>query len=106
VRIVSNPAFSREALEVAGALALLERSLVHPGHLRWSDDLGVVEVVGPSVARLQGHRQLTDVYLLNLAARRKGVLATFDAGLRAMAAGGAMGALEVVAGAARKPGRP
>ena len=36
-------------------------------------------------ARLQGHKQLTDAYSLVLAHRRKGVLATFDRGLRTLA---------------------
>ena len=31
-------------------------------------------------AGLQGHRQITDAYLLALAHRRKGVLVTFDRG--------------------------
>jgi predicted nucleic acid-binding protein len=106
VRIVSNPAFSREALRPADALALLERSVVHPGHVRWADDLGVVDAIGPSARGLQGHRQLTDTYLLALAASRKGVLASFDAGLRAMAVGRLAGAFEAVDGTARKPRRP
>ena len=36
-------------------------------------------------ARLQGYRQLTGAYLLALASRGKGVLATFDRGLRSLA---------------------
>jgi len=47
-------------------------------------------------ARLQGHKQLTDGYLLALAHRRKGVLATFDRGLRTLAGDEFSSALEIV----------
>ena len=36
-------------------------------------------------ARLQGYKQLTDAYLLAVAHRRRGVLATFDRRLRTLA---------------------
>ncbi len=96
VRIVSNPAFSREALGPAEALTLLQRNLAHPGHVFWPDDLGLANAVGRVAGRLQGHRQLTDTYLLALAARRKGVLATFDSRLRGMATGDLAAALELL----------
>jgi len=47
-------------------------------------------------AALQGYRQLTDAYLLPLAHRRKGVLATFDRELRSLAGDAFAGALQVV----------
>jgi predicted nucleic acid-binding protein len=43
-----------------------------------------------------GYRQLTDAYLLVLANRRKGVLATFDRGLRSLAGDTLDSTLEVV----------
>ena len=45
---------------------------------------------------LHGYRQLTDAYLLALAGRRKGVLATFDRGLRTLAGDTFDSALEIV----------
>jgi toxin-antitoxin system PIN domain toxin len=96
VRIVSNPGFSADALAPAEALSLLERNLAHPGHEFWADDVGLVNAVGPLAGRLQGHRQLTDAYLLALATRRRGVLATFDGGLRALAGGERATRLELV----------
>jgi toxin-antitoxin system PIN domain toxin len=85
VRIVSNPAFSPDAVAPSEAVSLLERNLAHPAHEFWPDDLGLVEALGAATARLQGHRQLTDGYLLGLAARRGAALATFDDGLRELA---------------------
>jgi hypothetical protein len=47
-------------------------------------------------ARLQGYRQLTDAYLLALAHGRKGVMATFDRGVRTLAGDAFLGSLEIV----------
>lgn len=95
VRIVSNPSFSLDALMPSEAMRLLESNLAHPDHQFWPDDASLTDAVGPLAERLQGHRQLTDVYLLGLARRRRGALASFDGGLRALASGGAP-TLEIV----------
>ena len=96
VRITSNPAFSRDALSPAEAAALLAENLSHPGHEFWSEGLQVPAAIKGMEARLQGYRQLTDAYLLALASRRKGVLATFDRGLRTLAEEQFASALEIV----------
>jgi toxin-antitoxin system PIN domain toxin len=96
VRIVSNPAFSADALSPGEALALLAANLTHASHEFWPDSLPVPAAVKPVESSLQGYRQLTDAYLLALASRHKGVLATFDRGLRTLA-GETLGAsVEVV----------
>ena len=92
VRIVSNPAFSPDALSPTEALALLAENLVHHGHAFWPDILAVPTAAQEVEARLQGYRQLTDAYLLALAAARKGVLATFDRGIQVLA-GDALGSV-------------
>lgn len=96
VRIVSNPAFSRDALSPTEALALLGENLAHPAHEFWADSLQIPSAVKGLEPRLQGYRQLTDAYLLALAHRRKGVLATFDRGLRSLAGDELSGSVEVV----------
>jgi uncharacterized protein len=96
VRIVSNPAFSRDALAPPEALALLGENLAHPGHEFWADSLQVPTAVKEMEARLRGYKQLADAYLLALAQRRKGVLATFDRGLRTLAGDACLGSLEIV----------
>jgi uncharacterized protein len=96
VRIVSNPAFSRDALSPVEALALLGENLAHPAHEFWTESLQVPPAVQAMEDRLQGHKQLTDAYLLALARRRKGVLATFDRGLRTLAGDALLGSLEIV----------
>jgi len=96
VRIASSPAFSRDALSPVEALALLVDNLAHPGHQFWTDSLQLTAALKGMEARLQGSKQLTDAYLLALAHRRKGVLATFDRGLRTLAGDAVRGSLEIV----------
>jgi toxin-antitoxin system PIN domain toxin len=96
VRIVSNPAFSRDALSPPDAVALLAVNLSHAAHEFWTDTLQVPAAIKGMEPGLQGYRQLTDGYLLALADRRKGVLATFDRGLRPLAGDRFDSALEIV----------
>ena len=96
VRITSNPAFSRDALSPIEAASLLAENLRHPGHEFWADGLQVPAAIRGMGPRLSGYRQLTDAYLLALANRRKGVLASFDRGLRTLAEGAFDSALELV----------
>ena len=96
VRITSNPAFSRDALSPTEAAALLAENLTHPGHEFWTEGLQVPAAIKAMEAGLQGYRQLTDAYLLDLANRRKGVLAIFDRGLRTLAGDTFDSAFEIV----------
>ena len=96
VRVVSNPAFSRDALSPTDALALLGENLAQPAHEFWSDKLQLPPAVKDMEARLQGYKQLTDAYLLALAHQRKGALATFDRGLRTLAGNEFSGSVEIV----------
>jgi toxin-antitoxin system PIN domain toxin len=96
VRLLSNPAFSRDALSPAEATALLARNVGHRGHQFWSDSLQVPAALRGVEAKLQGHRQVADVYLLAVAHRNKGALATFDRALGAFAADRFAGVVQVV----------
>jgi len=96
VRIVSNPAFSRDALSPREAVALLAENLAHVGHELWAETLQVPDAMEGMESELRGHQQFTDAYLLALAKRRKGRLATFDRGLRTLAGRRFAGALEIV----------
>ena len=87
VRIVSNPAFSRDALSPVAATTLLAENVTHSAHEFWTESLQVSAAIKRMEPRLQGYRQLTDAYLLALASHSKGVLATFDRGLRTLAGG-------------------
>lgn len=78
VRIVSNPAFSRDAVTPKEAIQLLAANMQHRAHQFWADEIDVVEAMVPFAERLKGHQQVTDAYLLGLARQKKGKLATMD----------------------------
>src|ERR1700690_1605925 len=56
VRIVSNPAFSRDAVSPEQAAEVLEENLRHPKHQFWRDQVGFVETVRPFAKKMLGHR--------------------------------------------------
>jgi toxin-antitoxin system PIN domain toxin len=84
VRIVSNRAFSPLAVTPAEAVRGLQISISDPHHQFWKDDLSLAEALSASQAKLFGHKQITDAYLLALAIHRKGTLATLDGGMRSL----------------------
>jgi uncharacterized protein len=99
VRIVSNPSFSVHAASPQEALRLLAFNLNHPKHQFWADDLTVADAESRLAARLVGHQQVTDAYLLGLAMSKKGKLATLDRSVVGLIPAGAAsgGAVELVA---------
>ncbi len=78
VRIVSNPAFSRDAVQPREAMEVLGANTAAKDHEFWSDELPFARAVAFAGVRLIGHQQVTDAYLLGLAISRGGVLATLD----------------------------
>ena len=78
VRIVSNPAFSRDAVPPQEAITLLENNLKHPHHHFWADDVGFSKAAQPFFEQLTGHKQVTDAYLLGLASHKKARLVSLD----------------------------
>jgi hypothetical protein len=84
VRIVSNRAFSPLAVTPVEAVRGLQISISDPHHQFWKDDVSLAGALSASQAKLFGHKQITDAYLLGLAIHKKGMLATFDGGLQSL----------------------
>ena len=84
VRIVSNPAFSPDAVTPDEAMSLLTANLQHPAHEFWKNDIPFVDAVKPFQSKIVGHRQVTDAYLLGLAIHNKGRLVTMDRGVKSL----------------------
>lgn len=80
VRVSSNKKVIPDAATPGAALGVLRALCGMPGHEFWPDGARLVEPPFP-VDRLGTHKQLTDVHLAALAARRKGKLVTFDRGI-------------------------
>ena len=82
VRIMSNPGYSKGAQFTPGDLISRLRTFAdQTDHQFWPDDLSIRDNAIFSAERLHGSRQLTDLYLLALAAKHGGTLATFDTGI-------------------------
>ena len=78
VRVLSNPAYPTVAATPAEAASRLRILCAGPDHEFWSDSVSLLD---ESLFRLQaitGHQQIADIYLLGLAVRHSGRLATFD----------------------------
>lgn len=96
VRISCNPAFTSGAVLPSQAVELLKRITALRGHGFWADDLPAADAFA-GIPLAGTHRQITDAYLLALAAAHQGVLATLDRGVSAIAKHRA-DSLEVICG--------
>lgn len=78
IRVLSNPAYPGRSTSLGDAIDRLRQFTATAGHAFWPDDRSILEpsLFDPTLAR--GHRQITDVYLLAIAAKNHGRLATFD----------------------------
>lgn len=78
VRVVSNPRFTAQAVNVSEAMQMLSELSGLPGHQFWPIDFDFADAVHPVADRFMGHQQVSDIYLLAVALRNKGKLATLD----------------------------
>ena len=78
VRVLSNPAYPTVAATPAEAASRLRVLCAAPGNEFWSDSVSLLDETLFRLQALTGHRQITDIYLLGLAVRHGGKLATFD----------------------------
>jgi uncharacterized protein len=79
IRVLSSPSYSRRAgLSIQAVRDRLATVCADVDHEFWPDDISLRNDVHVDFARVQGHNQITDLYLLALATSRGGCLATFD----------------------------
>ena len=79
IRIMTNPAYSRRApFSPSDIISRLQSFSEQTDYEFWPDELSICDVKTFAHNRVLGSRQLTDIYLLALAADRGGRLATFD----------------------------
>lgn len=81
VRISSNAKIISTAVSPRAAVQALGTMVALAGHVFWAEDLEVNDLASFTSSALVGHRQVTDAYLIELAKRHKGKVATLDAGL-------------------------
>ena len=85
IRITTNPAIHPSKRTIEQSIAILQSLKGHSDHFYWEIKESWVNLTAPFAARISGHQQVTDAYLLGLAILEKGVLVTFDRGLKYMA---------------------
>ncbi len=78
VRVLSNPAYPTVEATPAEVISRLRVLCSEAGHLFWEDRVSLLDQTLFRPQMIGGHQQITDVYLLGLAVRYEGTLATFD----------------------------
>jgi toxin-antitoxin system PIN domain toxin len=78
IRVLSNPAYGSPVSSLSALVRALGKFTRSGRHHRWDDVVSLGDTTLFNVAAVRGHRQITDVYLLGLAHKKGGCLATFD----------------------------
>jgi toxin-antitoxin system PIN domain toxin len=78
VRVVSNPRYRADASRASAVIGHLRRFCASGDHHFWPATISLRDEALFLVDAARGHRQLTDLYLLGLARKMSGALATFD----------------------------
>lgn len=94
VRIASAASYPDSLQDPAAMVDILRRSCAVQGHHFWAEAPSLRDLLRPGAAIT--HRQITDVYLLGLAAHLGGKLATFDRRIPTSAVYGGSEALAVI----------
>jgi toxin-antitoxin system PIN domain toxin len=89
VRVLSNPAYPTVAATPTEAASRLRALCAGPDHEFWSDSVSLLDEALFRPQAITGHQQITDIYLLGLAVRHGGRLATFDRSIPVKAVVGA-----------------
>lgn len=92
VRIASHPRYPNRPGNVGPVLAILQQFCSAAEHRFWAEDVSIRGLLSPDT--LVTHAQITDVFLLGVAVRHGGKLATLDQNLPAAAIQGGPEALE------------
>jgi hypothetical protein len=95
VRIMGSGAYSGP-ISVAKAVELLRAIRSHPLHGWVADDVSLAEDAYIDVVKVQGHKQVTDAYLLALCRKHNLKLATLDRKLAKTLASGEPHLLELI----------
>jgi uncharacterized protein len=104
-RVLSQPEFPGFRATVSDALNRLREACARPDHEHWPDEVSLLDESLFRPAIITGPRMITDAYLLGLAVRRSGRLATFDRSIPLKAVVGATPAHVVLLGGAATRGR-
>ncbi len=77
-RVLSNPAYPTVNANPAEVASRLRTFSSTQDHHFWHDSVSLIDETLFRLSAIHGHQKITDVYLLGLAVRNHGRLATFD----------------------------
>ena len=79
IRVMSLPSYGRRGgLSIQRVRARLAEACAQLDHAFWPDAVSLRDDRHVDFSRVQGHNQITDLYLLALAVHKGGCLASFD----------------------------
>ena len=85
LRITCSPQIVGEYFSLSEASELLHEFAGLPGHLFWPTTVDFFEAAAPFQRRVYGPKQITDAYLLGIAGKHGGKLATMDKAIKSLA---------------------
>jgi toxin-antitoxin system PIN domain toxin len=97
IRIVGHPKYPGAPGSPADVAAIVAKLRTHAGHVFWPDDISLVGEARIYPSQVLTSGQVTDTYLLALAAIHNGQLATFDRRLSTNAVQGGKAVLHLIA---------
>jgi toxin-antitoxin system PIN domain toxin len=89
IRILSNPAYGTVEATAAEVSGRLRSACAAVDHHFWPDSVSLTDDTLFRLSTIGGHQKITDAYLLGLAVRNHGRLATFDRSIPLRAVQGA-----------------
>ncbi len=81
LRVLANPAYGAPISRPLDLVSHLSQFCASKHHVFWPDVVSLTDRKIFNPALIRGHRQITDIYLLGLAKKMGGYLATLDAGI-------------------------
>jgi toxin-antitoxin system PIN domain toxin len=78
IRVLTNPAYPTITATISEVAERLQSLCSASDHEFWSAEVSLLDAELFRPTMIAGHQKITDVYLLGLAVRKKGVLVTFD----------------------------
>jgi len=97
IRIVGHPKYPGTPGSPAAVAALVAQLRTLDGHVFWPDDISLVGEKRINIAKILTSGQVTDTYLLALAAINGGQLASFDRRLAVNTVNGGKAAFHLIA---------
>jgi toxin-antitoxin system PIN domain toxin len=96
IRIVGHPRYPNTPGSPASTAAIVRGLCNLPGHVFWADSVSLLDPARANASEILTPQQVTDSYLLALAASHEGRLATFDRRLSTRAITGGKKALRLI----------